>query len=328
MNLVTGGSGFLGSHLVRFLSAQGLPVRALYHQNRPPEQLLGLSGVAWHRCDLLDVYAVEEAMQGVEQVYHCAAIVSFQAGRKAEMLHANVAITANLVNQALAQGIRKMAFVGSIASLGRGGAQQEITEAEEWQESKNNSAYSQSKYLAEMEVWRGIAEGMQGVIINPGIILGEAHNWQEGSARLMQLAARSFPFYTQGINGWVDVADVVQVLYRLMESTVAAERFIVVAGNYSYKDIFTRMAQALGTKPPHIKASPRMTAWVWRWNVLRHRLLGTPVAITRETARTAHQQCLYNNTKLLRFLPDFSYTPVGETISRMAIAYRQQNQDA
>ncbi|XZF12951.1 NAD-dependent epimerase/dehydratase family protein [Chitinophagaceae bacterium MMS25-I14] len=320
MILVTGASGFVGQHLVRFLSARGAAVRALYRNTAPDAALLALPGVQWMKCDLLDIFDVEEAMQGIEDVYHCAAIVSFHPSHQKDMLHANVLSTAHVVDEALAQGVRKLAYVSSVAALGRTEGAKEITEAEEWEESRYNSAYGLSKYQAEMEVWRGIAEGLNAVIVNPGIILGEG-SWEDGSSRLIKVAAEEFPFYTEGINGWVDVADVVHALYVLMQSEVDAERFILSAGNFSYREIFTMMAEALHKKPPHIKATPFMTGLIWRWNHLRTFLTGKITSVTRETARNAQKQSFYNNGKLLRYLPQFSYTPLSQTIRRMAGAY-------
>jgi dihydroflavonol-4-reductase len=318
MVLVTGASGFLGQHLVRYLSALGQPVRALYHNHLPGKELQGLPNLTWQKYDLLDVYEVETALDGITDIYHCAALVSFNPKRREEMLHFNAESTANIVNQALEQGIRKMVHVSSVAALGRTtNSKKEITEEEEWEESRENSAYGMSKYLAEMEVWRGIGEGLNAAIVNPGIILGEG-DWDEGSARLMKVVNNEFPFYTHGITAWVDIADVVQVLYMLMHSDVEAERFILSAGNYGYKEVFTLMAEALGKKPPHIKATPFMTGLIWRWNMLKMKLFGINPVITKETAANANNTCYYNNSKLAQFFPSYNYTPLENTIKRMA----------
>ncbi|OSZ82957.1 3-beta hydroxysteroid dehydrogenase [Chitinophagaceae bacterium IBVUCB1] len=321
MILVTGASGFLGRHLVRLLSAQGHTVRALYHSNPPADDMINLPRVSWQRYDLLDIYDVEAAMQGVTDLYHCAAVVSFHPQDKERMLHFNVESTANIVNQAIEQGIRKLAYISSIASLGRSEGSKEITEEEQWEESKYNSVYSYSKHSAELEVWRGQAEGLDAVIVNPAVILGESHQWDDGSARLMKVAYQEFPFYTTGINGWVDVQDVASITYQLMQSPVSGERFILCEGNHSYQHIFTRMANALGKKPPRIKATWWMTELVWRWEMLKHRITGKKITITKETARTAQKQNFYNNTKLSAYLPHFAYTPIQHTIERMAKAY-------
>lgn len=321
MVLVTGASGLVGQHLVRFLSAKGEHVRALYHKNAPTDELRGLPNIEWYRYDLLDVYDVTEAMYEVTEIYHCAAQVSFDPAHRDEMMHFNVESTANIVNQALEQDIRKMIFVSSIASLGRATESGlEINEDVEWEESKHNSAYSQSKYLAEMEVWRGIGEGLNAAIVNPAPILGEG-NWEEGSARLMKVAYKEFPFYTDGVTAWVDVKDVVTTMYLLMKSEVSSERFVLSTGNHSYRDVFTLMANALGKKPPHIRASAFMSGVVWRFNALKNALTGKTVTLTKETAATAQRKNYYSNSKFLRFFPSFTYTPLPDTVTRMAAAF-------
>lgn len=325
MILVTGASGFLGQHLVSFLSASGKEVRALYHSHAPEGKMAELPGVQWQCCDLLDIYDVEEVMIGIEEIYHCAAIVSFHPADKDRMVHFNIESTINVVNEALVQNVRKLVFVSSVAALGRSAEKKKVTEEEQWEESRFNSRYGLSKHLSEIEVWRGMAEGLDAVIVNPGIILGEG-NWNEGSARLMKVVNSEFPFYTQGVNGWVDVKDVVSAMVQLMESEISSERFIMSAGNYGYKDVFTRMAEALGKKPPHIKAGPFLTGLVWRWNILKSGFFSETVSVTKETARTSQKQTFYENEKLLRFLPSFQYTPLDATIRRMADAFRMEKE--
>jgi dihydroflavonol-4-reductase len=320
MQLVTGASGFIGQHLVRYLSGKGHTVKALYYRHEPDSNLKNLPGVSWVKADLLDIYDVETVMQQVEDIYHCAAVVSFDSADREWILHFNKESTANVVNEALEQGVRKMVYVSSIAALGRNTLQKEITEEEQWEESKYNSVYAQSKHEAELEVWRGIGEGLSAVIINPGIILGEG-DWDKGSAALIKLAYKEFPFYTQGVNAWVDVADVVEIMYRLMQSDVEAERFIISAGNFSYKEIFTLMADSLSRKPPHIKATPFMTGLIWRWNWLKKQFRGKKTTITKETASTAQRHSTYNNSKLYKHLPEFTYTPLKDTIKRMGTAF-------
>lgn len=318
MILVTGASGFLGRHLVQYLSGQGKQVRALFHNNPPTEAVLQHKNIFWQQCDLLDVYSVEQALQGISEVYHCAAIVSFHPSQREKMMHFNVESTINLVNEALEQSIRKFLFVSSVAALGRSEEEKkEITEEEQWEESKYNSRYGLSKHLAELEVWRAAGEGLNAVVVNPGIILGEG-NWNEGSARLMKVVYKEFPFYTQGINSWVDVKDVVKAMALLMQSDVSDERFILSSGNFSYKEVFTEMAKALRVKPPTVKAGRLLTELVWRWSLVKSKLLGKTITITKETAATAQKQSFYNNTKLLKLFPDFKYTELKTTIHRMA----------
>ena len=325
MVLVTGASGFLGQHLVRHLSAKGQKVRALYHAHPPSEELKNLQGVEWKCADLLDVFEVEETMGGITEIYHCAAIVTFDPQRHEEMLHFNPESTANIVNQALVQGIRKMVYVSSIAALGRtGDVQKEINEDQEWGESRYNSVYGISKFLAETEVWRGIGEGLNAVIVNPGIILG-AGDRKGLSAQLMNVVYREFPFYSKGVNSWVDVGDVVNSLVMLMESGIDTERFIVSGGNYSYREIFTIMANSLNKKPPRYYANPFLTGIAWRLSRLKSILLGSKSIITRETANNANAICYYSNGKLLKTLPGFSYTPINQAIDGMARSFIKNN---
>lgn len=321
MILITGASGFLGQRLVRYLSAGGQRVRALYCSSVPTPDLAALPGVEWLQCDLLDVFAVAEAMEGVTHIYHCAAIVSFLPREREAMLHFNTESTANVVNQALEQGIEKMVYVSSVAALGRtGNDEKPITEEEEWGESAYNSAYGLSKYLAETEVWRGIGEGLNAVIVNPGVILGPG-DWHRGSAQLMKVAYDEFPFYTTGATSWVDAADVTAIMVRLMAGSAAGERYIVSGGNYTYKHVFTLMAQALGRKPPRYKAGSLITGLAWRWSMLKSALTGAKPVITRETATNAQGISIYKNDKLLSELPDFRYTPIDITIKNMAQAF-------
>lgn len=324
MVLVTGASGFLGQYLVRYLSEQGEQVRAMYHSHPPSATLLQLPGITWVPCDMLDIFALEDIMQGVSHIYHCAAMVSFNPAKRETMMHFNIESTANLINQAIDQGITKLVHVSSIASLGRKVENtHKITEDDPWEESKYNSAYAQSKYHSELEVWRGIAEGLNAVIINPGIILG-AGNWEEGSANIMRVVDKEFPFYTTGINGWVSVTDVVKAMYQLMHSNISAERFILSEGNHSYRDIFNTMAAAINKKPPHIKVGPAVTGVVAQFYMLKNRLFGGATTITRETSRNAHLHCYYNNGKLPRFLPGFTYQPISEAIDTMARVFKAE----
>ncbi len=325
MVLVTGGSGFLGQHLVRALSAHSVPVRALYHSHSPTQELKSLPGIEWMHCDLLDVYDVEAVMIGIDEIYHCAGIVTFEPRRRDEMLHFNPESTANIVNQALSQGIRKMVHVSSIAALGRTGeTNKEITEEEEWGESRYNSAYGLSKYMAENEVWRGIGEGLNAVIVNPGVILGPGDG-RDLSYGLMKIVYKEFPFYSKGVSSFVGVDDVVKILVTLMNSEIGAERYIVSGGNFSYREILTMMAGALNKKPPRWYANSLMTGIAWRVISLISAFSGKKSVITRETANNANSVCLYNNTKLLKAIPGFSYTPISRPIELMAQSYIDLN---
>jgi dihydroflavonol-4-reductase len=318
--LVTGASGFLGRHLLAALAHQPLRVLGLYNSRKPD---VDFPHVTWRQCDLLDTFAIEECMKGVTQVYHCAAIVSFDPALKYKMIEENVAATANVVNAAMEANVEKLVHVSSVAALGRTlqNGEASINEETHWEESASNSAYAESKYLSEMEVWRGMAEGLNAVVVNPGIILGEG-DWTKGSAKLIQIVQDEFPWYTNGINSWVDVKDVAASLVLLMGSDVAEERFIISGGNFSYKEIFTQMANALNRRPPFKEASAFMTEIVWRAELFKSRLANKEATITKDSARAAQSKCFYSQGKFLQQFPDFSYTPMDKTIQRMAAAFR------
>lgn len=296
-----------------------MPVVALYHTREP-----GIAGprLSWRSCDLLDIMAVADVMQGITHVYHCAATVSFDSRRRDEMIHNNITATSHVVDAALEAGVQKLLHVSSVASLGRTtvGDDDMITEETHWEEGKANSAYAISKFHAEMEVWRAMAEGLNAVVVNPGIILGEG-DWSKGSANLMQIVYDEFPWYTEGVNAWVDVKDVADAMVLLMNSPLSEERFVLSSGNFSYKEIFTAMAVALGRTPPSRLASPWMTEIVWRAEVLKSRLAGKETTISKESARTAQAHFRYSDAKFRGAFPGFRYRSLEETVQRMAGAF-------
>lgn len=321
MILVTGATGLVGQHLLKALVASGKPVRAIYRKTKPELALPGM--VDWVKGDILDVLSLEEAMQGIDQVYHCAAIVSFSPDTRRQLHLTNIQGTANVVNAALQAGVQKLLFVSSVAALGRIREHTAIDESMHWTPETSNSEYGKTKYLAEMEVWRGIGEGLNAVIVNPVIILG-AGDWDNGSSAIFKSAFNEFPWYTDGVSGFVDVADVVNAMVRLMNSDISAQRFILSGANLPYREIFTKAALAFGKKPPHKKVTPFLAAIVWRIEALKSRFTGKRPLLTKETAHTAQAKVHFNNTKLLKALPDFSYHGIDETITRVCGELKQQ----
>jgi nucleoside-diphosphate-sugar epimerase len=314
MVLVTGGSGLVGKELITQLLAAGKQVRAIY--NKTPLANFDTARLHQLQCDILDVVQLEEAMKDIEQVYHCAAIVTFNPRRKQQMFKINIEGTANVVNAALEAGVKKMVHVSSVAALGRIRENEPITELMNWTEETSNSAYGQSKFLAEMEVWRGIAEGLPAVMINPTIILG-AGNWTEGSTKLFKSVYNEFPWYTDGTTGFVDVKDVAKTMMLLMESNISGQRFIVSAENKSYKQVFDIMAAAFGKKAPHKKVTPFIAAIVWRIEAVKSWFTKQDPLITKETAKTALAKVQFDNSKLFKFLPAFKYKNISETITKV-----------
>lgn len=319
--LVTGGTGFIGSHLIKLLLQKGYTVRAIYRKEK--SKLLTTEEnekIDWVQGDVLDTYSLEKAMGGVEAVFHCAAMVSFDARQRDELLKTNIEGTANVINVMLDKGIEKIVHLSSVAALGRSSGTEKIDEDADWLDGKYNSQYAVSKYRSEMEVWRGVAEGLQAVVVNPGIVLGEG-DWNVGSNKLFKTIHDKFPFYTKGITSFVDVRDVVNAMVQLFEQNIFSERFIISTGTYSYKNIFDLMAQHFGVKSPNREAKPWMIAMVWRWYELKKWVSKSEQTITQETARSAQATYEYDNNKLIKFLPEFTYTAIEDTIERTCTFY-------
>ena len=313
MVLVTGASGLVGSHLIIQLLNNGKTVRAIYRSNIP--SFSGADKVEWVRGDILDVIALEEAMVGVEQVYHCAAVVSFNPKKRGMMYHTNVEGTANVVNACMDAKIQKLLFVSSVAALGRIREETPINETMNWSEETSNSEYGKTKYFAEMEVWRGISEGLEAVIVNPVIILG-AGNWEAGSSGIFKSAFDEFPWFTEGSSGFVDVLDVINAMILLMESEVNSERVILCGENKSYREVFTQIAKGFGKKPPHKKVTPFLAAIVWRIEAMKAIFTGKDPLLSKETALTAAAKVNFDNNKLIKQFPEFRYTPIRDSIIR------------
>ncbi len=312
--LVTGASGLVGSHLIKKLLSEGRKIKALYRSQIP--DIKGKEDVEWIKGDILDIISLEEALQGVMKVYHCAAIVSFNPGMKDLLFKTNIEGTANVVNACINAGVKKLCFVSSVAALGKNRAGEEVTESLSWSEETNNSNYGKSKYLAEVEVWRGLAEGLEAVIVNPVIVLG-AGNWNEGSTKIFKTAFEEFAWYTEGINGFVDAMDVASVMVQLMESDVSGERFILSSENKTYKQIFTSIANSFGKKPPTKKVTSIIASMVWRLEAIKSLFTRDQPLVTKETTNSAMSAVYFNNKKIKTFLPGFEFTPIAETIKRV-----------
>ena len=334
MVLVTGGTGFVGAHLLLELLKNNQKVKAIKRNNsnlnlvkrifsyykEDVETLL--SQIEWVDGDVLDVLSLQESMENVEKVYHCAAVVSFSPKDRDNLFKTNIKGTANVVNTALQTRIKKLCFVSSIAAIGRSESNELTSESTEWKSSKRNSTYAISKYEAEKEVWRGIEEGLNAVIVNPSVILGPG-DWNNGSAKIFDTLKNGTKFYTEGVNGFVDVRDVASVMYQLMESEIVNERFIVSSENLSYRELFTLILNEYGIKPPTIKALGILLEAAWRFEKLRGGLLKTRPLITKETVNTAQNQYFYSTEKLQNAI-DFKFTPVKEIIKLTAALYKKE----
>jgi dihydroflavonol-4-reductase len=321
MVLVTGGTGLVGKELIAQLLSAGKQLTAIYNKTPLPDY--NTSSLKQFQCDILDTVGLEEVMQDIDEVYHCAAIVTFSHKRKEELFKVNIDGTANVVNAALDAGVKKMVHVSSVAALGRIVENETVNETMSWTEETNNSNYSKSKYLGEMEVWRGIGEGLQAVIVNPTVILGNG-DWQNGSTKIFKSVYEEFPWYSDGINGFVDVRDVVKAMIQLMDSDISGERFILSAVDKSYHELFDIIAKEFDKKPPHKKVTPFLAGLVWRIQSIKYLFNNKEPLVTKETANTALAKVHFDNSKLKKFLPDFNYRTIGETIRDTCAALQQK----
>lgn len=321
MVFVTGGTGLVGGYLLRQLLQQGEKIKALY-RNRYPSLLSEdeIRSIEWVKGELFDSQLLDEVCSSCEEVYHCAGLVSFNPKKKEELIRINVQGTANVVNACLQGGVKKLVHVSSVSALGRKRDGMTVTEDSKWSEESNLSNYGRSKYLAELEVWRGISEGLNAVIVNPVIILGVG-DWNDSSAATFKNAYKEFPWYTEGISGFVDAGDVAKAMIMLMKSDISEEKFIISAENLPFRDVFTTMAKYFGKKPPHRKVSPFLAGLVWRLEAIKGAISGQDPLLTKETAETARMKVYFNSGKLLKALPSFSYKPIEASIEESCREY-------
>jgi len=331
MVLVTGSTGLVGAYLLLELTALGVRVRALYRPGSDRSRVerlfrhygreADLRLIDWAEGDVTDIPSIDEALVGVKQVYHCAAVVSFSPKERAYMHKVNVEGTANVVNCCLAKDGVRMCHVSSVAAIGRKGTVDPIDEETAWTESEHNSEYGRSKHAAEMEVWRGMEEGLDAYIVNPCIIIG-AGAGAKSTERIFTQIDEGLRFYGPGINAFVDVRDTVRAMRLLMETRTKNERFILAAGTYPFKALFDLMADALGRPRTERLLDRRMAELAWRMFALQGFFTGRAPLITRETMRTAFGTSVYNNSKLLDALPGFAYRDLPATVKDMAGVYR------
>lgn len=307
----------LGHHLIKQLVAQGEKVRAIYRSAVPPALA---NDAEWVPGDILDITSLEDALQGITQVYHCAAMVSFLAKQMPQLHKVNVEGTANVVNTCLDAGVQKLVHVSSVAALGKMHHGAVVSEAMQWTEESSDSEYGKTKYLGEMEVWRGIGEGLPAAIINPSIIIGEYGDWNKGSMAIFKNIHNGFPWYSNGIAGFTDAEDIAAAMIRLMNSEITAERFIINSECRNFKDVFFMIADAFGTKRPYKQVTPFLASVVWRLEKLKSLFTQKEPLITKETAGNALATVDFDNTKFLKAFPDFHYRPLQQSIGRICKA--------
>ncbi len=325
MILVTGGTGLVGSHLLYDLCRSGKKLRAIKraesnianvkkvfsYYSKDTDALL--KNIEWVDADLLDVYSLMEVLKGVEEIYHCAAMVSFESKHQAEMMRINIEGTANMVNASLDCGVKKFCHISSIATLGKAEHGALTTEETFWKSSPDNSNYSISKYGAEREVWRAAEEGLKVIIVNPSLIVGPG-NWLQSSSNMFSKAFKGLKYFSSGATGFVDVRDVAALTIKLMESEISNQRYILNAENETYKYFFELIHDTFGKRKPGIKAGKLLSSFAWRAEALRCMITNTPPLITRETAKSAHRINNYSNEKIKGAFPEYRFISFQQSV--------------
>jgi dihydroflavonol-4-reductase len=327
---ITGATGFVGSHIARRYLAEGYTVSALYRLASGYGLLADVAErINWQEGDLLDIPSLEAAIAPNCDVVHAAAVVSFFPKDRDRMEHINVEGTANIVNVCLKMGVRKLGYISSVAAIGRPvdkrGKPDEpmlLDEEQKWEESPNNSGYAITKYQAELEVWRGVAEGLNAVMVSPSVVLGVG-DWSRSSLQLIKYVYDEKPFYPAGLVNYVDVLDVADVLVRLMQSNISAERYILNGGTIPYRSLLEQIASALHKRPPGIRVSPALTRLLWPLEAMRAWATGKNPLITRETARSSGALYQYNGHKIEQVL-DFQYRVLSDTLGRLSDAFGRE----
>jgi len=323
--LVSGATGFLGAHLVCELLLNNKTVRAMKRDSSTLNEFeyifsIRFAGMAeaqiedakqrlsWIFADINDIPSLEDAYEGVDEVYHSAALVSFDAKDKEKMMKVNVEGTENMVNLALIHEVKKYCQISSIAAIGRKKTGEVIDEKVEWEISSKNSNYAISKHAAEIEVWRAIEEGLNAVIVNPGIILGVG-DCNKGSLSLVKTVWKGMPFYSFGKSGYVCVNDVSKAAFLLMENNVFTQRFILVGENLTIKELFDMLATFLNKPKTYIKVNKLLSELAWRAIAVKRFLFGSGIILTKETAKSLLNVYTYDNTKIKNSI-GFEFTPM------------------
>ncbi|PWN70637.1 NAD-dependent epimerase [Chryseobacterium phosphatilyticum] len=262
MVFVTGATGILGRVIVLELLKRGKNVRASkrtgsnlnevrhsysFYTDHPDDFF---NRIQWVDVDFDDPDSLETALKGVEEVYHCAAKVSFHPKDEKEMYHTNIRGTESLLFACEGSGVKKFLHVSSVAVLDNFNEKGELDEESDFNPKLEHSAYAISKHLSEMEIWRASAEGMNVVIINPGMIVGSG-NWSQSSGELFStFEDNSFTF--AGGSAYVDVRDVAKTAIELMENNIFGDRFIIVSENKRFTEIAKQIRTKLGLKDAKI----------------------------------------------------------------------------
>jgi len=334
MILVTGGTGLVGSHLLYHLLLENDTVKAIHRKNSDLQAVKNVFSyysndfevifqkIEWIEADITDVFLLEKAFENVTEVYHSAALVSFNPKDYKAMRKINIEGTSNIVNFCIDFNVKKLCFVSSIATIDKAIGNKIIDETCERNAENNNYGYAITKFGAEMEVWRASQEGVEVVIVNPGVILGAGFWNNGGPGELFAKIHNGLKFYTEGVTAFVSVTDVVKTMVLLMKSDLKNERYILVSENVSFKDVFFQIADGFGKKRPSIKVTNFMSEIGWRLEKIKSSLTGKQPLLTKQSSKSIHNKYYYSSNKIKEAL-NFEFEPISKTIKNVCALYKR-----
>ena len=306
MILVTGGTGLVGCHLLYSLVKENKKVRALHRKNSKTDSVRKVFSyyskdykklfdkIEWIEGDINDITSLDVAFININEIYHCAAFISFSNQDLNAMKKINVEGTANMINSAIDKKINKFCYVSTIAAIGE---RKNISIDEECKWKENNNPYSKTKHDAELEVWRGISEGLNAVIVNPGIIIGSGF-WKRGSGAFITQISRGMNYYPLGKTGFICVKDVVKIMRELMDKNIFSERFLLVAENWTQKDFIFSVCNHLNLKTPQKKASKSLMILALILDAVRSFSLNKRRRLSSSIIESSHSKNKYSNKKI------------------------------
>lgn len=313
MVVITGATGLLGRSILEKFSNEGIDVIAFHRHSSVRPSIGNASKIRWVECDVLDIHSLAENIPNGATVIHAAAHVSFHPSERNKLFKTNIEGTANVVNVCLARQAR-LIHISSVAALGRQKSILEVDETVSWVESPLNSSYGVSKHLAELEVYRGIEEGLMATLVCPSFILAAA-NWDQSSAQIFKYVWRERKFYSGGFANYVDVRDVVQIISKIYQQPQQhnGERYIASAGAISYQQLFAKIAHYLHKQPPSIQISDRFLHTIARLEEIRCFFMRSTPLLTRESVKSAGEKFIYSNKKSIE-LCGMEYRTLEETL--------------
>lgn len=334
MILVTGGTGLVGAHLLYKLASSNKKIRAIYRNENKLTNTKSVfssyiknykplfESIEWVKADIIDIPSLTVAFEGINKVYHCAAFVSFEPDKYLQLRKTNIEGTANIVNLSITNKIEKLCYVSSIATLGDTLNHDPIDEETIWNSEADNSVYAITKYGAEMEVWRGTQEGLNAVIINPGVILGSGI-WHYGTGNLFKKAHNGLKYYTEGTVGLISVLDVIDIMIELMGSSIINQRYVLVAENWTYEKFLQSLAKSVNVSPPKKEASTTLLNIVWRLDWLSRKIIGRRRQLTKHLAKSLTTESFYSSAKIKTAL-NYEFKAIDKTISSVGQEYLTQ----